>query len=162
MLAIPIICIKVMIFLVSGHISWLLLFHISAVPKGEERTLDAQLRPDSWTWHWLSVWTLACRYAACLSASFSRLWNDTFLLYGVSAFIGTGWVLQILYKGKGSDLYPVVLDAVQVSVRLCPCLAGLAGECDGNLPKVCKEEGKIWFLCTMGSETKLKHQEALW
>lgn len=39
MLAIPIICIKVMIFLVSGHISWLLLFHISAVPKGEERTL---------------------------------------------------------------------------------------------------------------------------
>lgn len=39
MLAIPIIWIKVMIFVVAGHISWLLLFHISAVPKGEERTL---------------------------------------------------------------------------------------------------------------------------
>lgn len=39
MLAISIIWIKVMIFLVSGHISWLLLFYISAVPKGEERTL---------------------------------------------------------------------------------------------------------------------------
>lgn len=48
-----------------------------------------------------------------------------------------------------------------VSVRLRPCLAGLADVHDGNLPKVSEEEEKMPFLCTAGGETRLKHWAVL-
>lgn len=139
MLTISIIWIKVMIFLVSGHISWLLLFYISAVPKGEERTLRCLNKgwfPGLARTFCMNFGMLLCCLYFCFIFWF---WNDTSLLYRVSAFIGAGWVLQIWYKRKCSDSCPVVLDTVQASMRLCPCLAGLADECDGNLPKICEK-----------------------
>lgn len=139
MLAISVIWIKVMIFLVSGHISWLLLFYISAVPKGEERTLRCLTKawfPGLARTFCVNFGMLLCCLSFCFIFS-SLKWH--FLLYRVSAFIGASWVLQIWYKGKGSDSCPVVFDTVQASMRLCPCLAGLADECGGNPLKMCEK-----------------------
>lgn len=136
MLAVSIIWIKVMIFLVSGHISWLLLFYISAVPKGEERTLrclNEAWFPGLARTFCVNFGMLLCCLYFCFIFS-SLKWHFPALQGQCIHWCGLGLTNMIQ-----RDSCPVVLDAVQASIRLCPCLAGLADECDGNLPKICEK-----------------------
>lgn len=69
----------------------------------------------------------------------------------------------MLYKGKGSESFPAVLGAVQVSTGLCvPALQGLQVEVIVTYQTYIEEEGKAPFLFITGGEAfNLKDQEAL-